>query len=50
VICSYGERFSAALLAFVLRSRGLQAGYRLPHKIGLVTDGKFGDATVSKTP
>jgi aspartate kinase len=50
VICSYGERFSAALLAFVLRSRGLQAGYRLPHKIGLVTDGKFGDATVKMRP
>lgn len=47
VICSYGERFSAALLAFALRCRGLQTGYRLPHKIGLITDGKFGDATVN---
>jgi len=47
VISSFGERLSADLLASGLRSRGLQATYRLPHKIGLITDGKFGDATVN---
>jgi len=51
VISSFGERLSADLLASALRSRGLQVTYRLPHKIGLITDGKFGDATanLSKT-
>jgi aspartate kinase len=47
VISSFGERLSADLLASALRSRGLQAAYRLPDKIGLITDGKFGDATVN---
>lgn len=45
VISSFGERLSADLLATALRSRGLQVTYRMPHKIGLITDGKFGDAT-----
>jgi aspartate kinase len=47
VISSYGERLSADLLTCALRSRGLQATYRMPHKIGLITDGKFGDATAN---
>ena len=45
VISSYGERLSAQLLAAVLRYRGITATYRMPHKIGLMTDGKYGDAT-----
>ncbi len=45
VISSYGERLSAQLLAAALQSRGLDAPYRLPHEVGLMTDGKFGDAT-----
>jgi aspartate kinase len=45
VISSYGERLTAQLLAGVVRSRGISATYRLPHKIGLITDGKHGDAT-----
>ncbi|MDJ0809694.1 MAG: aspartate kinase [Desulfobacterales bacterium] len=45
VISSYGERLAAQLLAAAIKSRGLEATYRLPHKIGLITDGKFGDAT-----
>ena len=51
VISSFGERLSADLLSSALRSRGHQATYRMPHKIGLITDGKFGDATanLSKT-
>ena len=47
VISSFGERLSADLMASALRSLGLQATYRMPHKIGLITDGKFGDATVN---
>ncbi len=47
IISSFGERFSAHLLCTVLRSRKIQATYRMPHKIGLITDGKFGDATVN---
>jgi len=45
VIGSFGERLSVQLLVGVLRDRGLQTTYRMPHAIGLVTDGKFGDAT-----
>jgi aspartokinase len=47
VISSFGERLSADLLATALRARGLQATHRMPHKIGLITDGKFGDATAN---
>lgn len=47
MISSFGERFSAVLLSSVLRSRRLHATCRMPDKIGLVTDGKFGDATVN---
>jgi aspartate kinase len=47
VISSFGERLSADLLATALRARGLKATYRMPHKIGLITDGKFGDATAN---
>jgi len=47
VISSFGERLSADLMASALRSHGHQATYRMPHKIGLITDGKFGDATAN---
>lgn len=47
IISSFGERFSAVLLSSVLRSQGIQATYRMADKIGLVTDGKYGDATVN---
>ena len=49
VISSYGERLAAQLLAGAVRSRGVSATYRLPHKIGLITDGKYGDATADLT-
>lgn len=45
-IVSYGERFSAYLLTFALRCRGKAATCCMPHQIGIITDGKFGDATV----
>lgn len=47
VISTYGERFTALLLSGILRSRKIQTGYRMPHKIGLITDGKYGDATAN---
>jgi aspartate kinase len=47
VISSFGERFTVELLVSALRCRGVKATYRMPHKIGLLTDGKFGDATVN---
>jgi len=47
VISSFGERFSALLLTNILRSKGAQAACRMPENIGLITDGKYGDATVN---
>ena len=47
VISSFGERFTVELLVSALRCRGIKATYRMPHKVGLLTDGKFGDATVN---
>ncbi len=45
MITSYGERFSARLLTAVFESRGIPAVCLMPHRIGMATDGKFGDAT-----
>jgi aspartate kinase len=50
MISSYGERLSAILLATILSSRRKRTAYRMPHKIGIITDGKFGDATVKPRP
>lgn len=47
IISSFGERFAVELLSYTLRCRGMQATYLMPHKIGLITDGKFGDATAN---
>jgi aspartate kinase len=44
-IVSFGERTCAQLLAAAMQSRGVNAVSAMPHRIGLVTDGKFGDAT-----
>jgi len=44
-ISSFGERISAALLSAAILSRGVASACRMPHDIGLVTDGKFGDAS-----
>ena len=49
VISSFGERFSAELLAGALRARRIKSTYRLPQDIGMVTDGKFGDATAKQS-
>jgi aspartate kinase len=45
VISSFGERFSVILLTWAVRGKGIQATYRMPHKIGFITDSEFGDAT-----
>jgi aspartate kinase len=47
VISSFGERLSALLLSSVMRAQGAKAVYRMPHDIGIITDGKFGDATAN---
>jgi bifunctional aspartokinase / homoserine dehydrogenase 1 len=47
VIGSYGERLCAQLLVRALESRKVGAAVCMPHRIGMVTDGKFGDATAN---
>jgi aspartate kinase len=47
VISSFGERFSAELLCHSLRCQGIKATFRMPHRIGIITDGKYGDATAN---
>lgn len=47
VISSFGERLAVELLTYALRYRGLQATYCMPHKIGILTDGKFGDSSAN---
>jgi len=46
-IVSFGERFSAQLLTAILSSRGIPTSYHMPQQIGMLTDGKFGDATAN---
>ena len=45
IISSFGERFSAHLLNALLCARKLKAAACMPHQIGLLTDGRYGDAT-----
>ncbi len=47
IIVSYGERLSVILMAGVLKSRGENAGYIMPQDAGVITDGRFGDATAN---
>ena len=47
VISSFGEQFSVELLTYALHCRGIDAIYRMPQDIGMITDGKFGDATAN---
>ncbi|QQO07492.1 aspartate kinase [Breznakiella homolactica] len=44
-ILSYGERLSAPILTAVLEASGLAAREALPERIGLMTDGRFGNAS-----
>ncbi len=45
LISSYGERFSAELLTCAMNARGVSSVCRMPQDIGMITDGKYEDAT-----
>ena len=45
IIISYGERLSVILISRVLRSRGENAFCIMPREAGIITDGRFADAT-----
>ncbi len=47
IIISYGERLSVMLMAGVLRAGGEKAVYIMPREAGIITDGRFGDATAN---
>ncbi len=47
IIISYGERLSVILMARVLQSRGEKAIYIMPREAGIITDGRFADATAN---
>jgi len=47
IIISYGERLSVILMARVLQSRGENSGFIMPRDAGIITDGRFGDATAN---
>ncbi|MFH1136659.1 MAG: aspartate kinase [Pseudomonadota bacterium] len=47
VISCQGEGLSACLLAMALQSRGLAADSRDPRDIGIISDGRFGDASAN---
>ncbi|MBF0200384.1 MAG: aspartate kinase [Desulfamplus sp.] len=47
IITSYGERLSVILMARALESRGENAHFIMPQDAGIVTDGRFGDATAN---
>lgn len=49
VVLSYGERLSALVLTSILQSHNIDAEEALPEKIGLVTNGEFGKATIDYT-
>ena len=46
LVLSYGERFSSLLTSRVLLGKGFEAEEVLPDDLGLVTDGRFGFASV----
>jgi len=45
LISSYGERFSAEMLSCAMNARGVKSVCRMPQNIGMITDGKYEDAT-----
>ena len=51
IIASYGERLSSLIVASALVSMGVKASCIMPHKIGIITDGKYSyaSAIISKT-
>jgi aspartate kinase/aspartokinase/homoserine dehydrogenase 1 len=44
-ILSYGERLAAPVIAAILRAENIDAREMLPENIGLMCDGKYGNAT-----
>ncbi|MEX1299754.1 MAG: aspartate kinase [Desulfotignum sp.] len=50
IIAVYGERMSAMILAGAMASRGIDSGVVLPEEAGIITDGKFMDATALMAP
>ena len=49
MIATYGERISAIILSKALLSLGYQSCYLLPEDIGIISDGKFMDASAIMT-
>ena len=45
MIATFGERISAVILSKALAARGVDASYVLPEELGMVSDGKFTDAS-----
>lgn len=50
MIAVSGERMSAMILAAAMAGRGVDSGVVLPEEAGIITDGKFMDATALMTP
>ena len=49
MVATFGERISAAVMAKALSSQGCDSEYVLPEDLGIVTDGKFLDASALMT-
>ncbi|MCP3888205.1 MAG: aspartate kinase, partial [Desulfobulbaceae bacterium] len=51
IIACYGERLSSIIVTSALLSRQIKANCVMPHKIGIITDGKYSyaSALISKT-
>ena len=47
IIISYGERLSVILISWVLHSRGENAFCIMPREAGIITDGRFADASAN---
>ncbi|MCP4721917.1 MAG: aspartate kinase [Desulfobacteraceae bacterium] len=45
MIATFGERISAVILSKTLAARGIDASFVLPEELGIISDGKFMDAS-----
>ncbi|MCA1792768.1 MAG: aspartate kinase [Desulfobacteraceae bacterium] len=50
IIAVSGERMSAMILAAAMASKGMESGVVLPEEAGIITDGKYMDATALMAP
>jgi len=48
-ILSYGELLSSLIITYLLKNNYLEAEEKLPEQIGLISDGRFGNATIELT-